>query len=149
MRHLVTASLTIASMACASAPPGPTDAEVRAALDGELQQVVREITMGNTEGVLARFASDGVMVLRGLRGGDGEPLDVDLTGTDQIRSFMNRVGAPPDFAMEVTGFSRSGDEAEQTGRWSIAREQAGTFVLNWRQTADGEWRIARWRFDGP
>jgi hypothetical protein len=148
MRRLVTAWLALALMACASAPRGPTDAEVRATLDDQLQPLVREVTMGSTEGFLAGFAADGVMVLRGVRDGEGEVLDLDLTGTDQIRSFMNEVGAVQGFVMEVTGFSRSGMEAEQTGDWSIAGEQTGTFVLSWRRTDDETWRIVRWRFDG-
>jgi hypothetical protein len=135
-------------MACASTPRGPTDAEVRAALDAQLQQLVRDVLAGNTASVLAQFASDAVMVLRGVIGPEGEVINVELTGTDQIGSFTNQTGPPPDFAMQVTGFTRSGTEAEQTGRWSLAGEQTGTFTVTWRDTAEGAWEIVRWRFEG-
>jgi hypothetical protein len=51
--------------------------------------------------------------------------------------------------MEVAAFERSGGEATQSGRWSVAGgEQAGTFSVNWLQSSDGMWRIVHWRFDG-
>ncbi len=143
------ACLAIASLACASAPRGPTDAEVRATLDERLQQVVGDIGLGNTEGVLTYFAADASMALRGVMGPDGAPLNVDLTGIDQIRPFMNQTGAPPEFYMQVSGFTRTGTEAEQTGRWSIAGEQTGPFTVRWRQSTDGAWLIVHWRFGGP
>jgi hypothetical protein len=98
--------------------------------------------------VVRWFAADGVMTVQGVMAGDGGMLNVELSGRERIATFLNQVPAPPDFYMQVSGFARTGDEAEQTGSWSIASEQSGTFGVNWRQNADGLWQIVRWDFVG-
>ncbi len=149
MRHLAAAWLVMAMMACASAPRGPTDEEVRTALDARLQEAASEVTMGNTEGVVGKFASDGVLALRGLMGPDGGMLNMDLAGADQIGSLLDGIGAAPGFVVEVTAFSRTASDAEQSGRWSVADgQQTGTFVVSWHQSDDGLWQIARWSLAG-
>jgi polyisoprenoid-binding protein YceI len=136
------------ALACASVPPGPTDAEVRAMLDAQLQDMVVAISAGEPSTVTGHFAPDGEMTIRGVLGGEGVVLNVDLSGTQQIQSFLNEAGAPPDFYMDVSAFDRTGTEAEQTGQWSITGEQKGTFTINWRQTSDGIWQVLRWHFAG-
>lgn len=148
MRMSFPAVAVVTALACASAPRGPSDSEVRASLDALLQEMVVAVSSGNPGGVVSHFASDGQMNVRGVLAGEGQILNVELTGPDQIRSFLLSAGAPPEFYMGVTRFERTGMEAEQAGEWSIAGEQTGTFTIGWRQTADGVWQVIRWDFVG-
>ncbi len=148
MRFSISAAAVCTAFACASAPRGPSDAEVRAMLDGELQDMVVAISSANPGPLVSHLAPDARMTIRGVIAGEGEIINVDLSGTQEIRSFLTSAGAPPDFYMGVTGFERSGTEAEQTGQWSIAGEQTGTFTISWQQTPDGIWQIRRWHFVG-
>jgi len=121
---------------------------VRSLLDTQLQDMVVAISSANPAGVVSHFAPDGQMTIRGVLAGEGELLNVDLSGTQQITSFLISAGAPPDFYMGVTTFERAGTEAEQTGNWSIAGEQTGTFTIAWHQTQEGIWQVTRWHFVG-
>ena len=147
MKGLSTSLLAIAMAACASTPPGPSDAEVRAQVDQALEQAVQAVRTGDTDSFLTYFAPQGTMKLRGIVGPDGAAINVDLVGPDQIRPFLIQVGPPPEFVMQVSGFSREGPQATQTGTWTIGGDQAGPFSLTWSRTEQGEWRIVAWRFD--
>jgi len=148
MRSLPVSCLLFCIAACASAPRGPTDAEVRAALDTQLQEMVSSLSAGNITNVVDHFVSDGVLIVRGVVGGDGQLINVEVAGPQQIQSFLNQAGAPPDFIMNVSAFERNGSRATQSGRWSIAGEQTGTFAIDWAQNADGSWQVVRWLFVG-
>lgn len=148
MRLSIPLAAVCVALGCASAPRGPTDAEVRATLDVQLQDMVAAISTANPAGVVGHMAPDGQMTIRNVLGGEGIVLNVDLAGTQEIRSFLASVGAPPDFYMGVTAFERSGTEADQTGQWSIAGEQTGTFSIHWVQMPDGMWQVTQWHFVG-
>jgi ketosteroid isomerase-like protein len=149
MRSLILSFAVIGLAACASAPSGPTDAEVRTALDAEVRGIEADVSAGNAAAVAARFAPDGRLVLNGVTGPNGEALDTQLTGEAQIRPFMESIGAPPAFTLTATQFARTGDDATQTGTWSVdGGAQSGSFTLDWRRQADGTWRILAWTLQG-
>jgi hypothetical protein len=148
MRFLSVAVLALSLGACASAPRGPTDAEVRAILDPALQEMSAAIVSGNISGFVNRFAPDGTMAVTGVMGGDGSVLNVELVGTQQIQGFLYQVGAPPSLDLQVSAFDRMDDTATQTGTWNLAGEQNGTFTVEWMQNAEGIWQVVRWQFHG-
>lgn len=136
-------------VACASGAPGPSDAEVQAQLEGELQAVVTAVRAGDAGGAVARFAPDARLVLTGIRDPNGQPLDGEIVGTDRIRGFLASVGAPPDFVMNAGSFVRAGDTVTQSGTWSVDDgAQSGSFTLEWRRTEEGTWRILAWNMRG-
>lgn len=146
MRFHTTVIALLFASACAAR--GPSDPEVRATLESSLAQVTQQIGRGDAAGVASRMTPDATLMLRGVAGPDGQLLNQDVEGAAAIRGFMGQVGAPPDFRMTSTGFARAGDTATQTGTWSIAGAQTGTFVLDWVAGDDGTWRIRRWRMEG-
>jgi hypothetical protein len=75
-------------------------------------------------------------------------MNEELAGIEKIRSFVNSVGAPPDFVMQASGFRRNGDEAIQTGDWRVASSQRGSFSVTWRRDSSNDWKIVTWVFDG-
>jgi hypothetical protein len=148
MRRLTTTLLAFSLVACATGGSGPGDTEVRARLDSQLQAIVQTVLAGNFDGFLGHFAPDGQMVVTNVIGPEGEPLNVNLTGHEQIRAFISQVGAPPDLAMNVTSFQLDGAAATQSGQWSIGAEQMGTFQINWGRTGDEMWQVRVFRFEG-
>lgn len=143
---LMFAAFTLA--ACASAPRGPSDAEVRADLEAQVLALAADVTGGSADAVFARLQPDGRLVLNGVVGPDGSVLDTTLSG-DQLRGFMSSIGPVPEFTMSPAQFSRDGDSATQTGTWSLAGgEQTGTFILEWRRGEEGMWRILSWTMTG-
>jgi len=134
-------------LACASAPRGPTDAEVRATLDQSLAEVVRAVQTGSVDAFMMSLASEPTMILRGVIGPDGSAMNMDLSSRAQIRDFMIQVGAPPQFGMTAAGFSRDAGSATQTGEWTVGGAQTGSFSVTWRQNEQGMWQITAWRFD--
>jgi len=147
MKRFAISALAVGIVACASAPRGPSDAEIQAQVDQVLQEAIAAVQRGDAESFLTHFEPRGTMVLRGVTGPDGTVMNVDLVGADQIRPFLQQVGTPPDFGMQVTAFRRDGMEAVQTGQWTVGGDQGGPFSLTWRSTEEGVWRIAIWRFD--
>ena len=148
MRQLTAVALAFGLSACASAGSAPSDADVRARLDTQLQAMVQTVLAGNVDGYLGNFAPDGQMVLTNVTGPDGEPLNVNLTGQEQIRAFMSQIPAPPELTMNVTSFRRDATDATQSGQWSIGGAQIGTFQLDWRRTSADVWQVRVFRFDG-
>ncbi len=147
MKTLVGFLSIIVLAACASAPRGPSDAELRAQVEGDLHQAVSAVQDGNVDAFAEHFAPDAAMSLHGVEGPDGV-INRDITGVDNIRGFLRNAGTPPNFEMTPTGFSRQGNDAVLTGTWSIANQQTGTFSLTYRQLSPDSWKIVTWRFDG-
>jgi hypothetical protein len=111
-----------------------------------LQEAIQAVATGNVDAFLTNFAPDAKMIIRGITGGDGSVINVDLNGVAEIRPFVMEAGAPPGFAMVVSEFQRNGAEAVQTGQWSIAEMQSGPFTITWRMGDGGSWRVVTWRF---
>lgn len=148
MRSILLPVAVLGFVACASAPPGPTDAEVRATLEASVDAMEREILAGNSAAVAQRFASDGRLVLANVAGPNGM-MNETIVGVPQVQAFMSSIGAPPQYQMTATEFARTGDTATQTGTWSVDGGAAGgSFILEWRRMDDGGWRIASWRLQG-
>jgi len=149
MRSHTVLALSLVMAACASAPPrGPDAGEVQTELDGEVTSVARAISGGQFSQVVARFAPDARLIVTGVPGPDGQPLNVDVSGHQPILGFLNGVGAPPEFEMNVTSFQLNGDVARQSGDWSAGGgEVSGAFTVEWLRAEEG-WLVRLWQFEG-
>jgi hypothetical protein len=148
MRRFTAIVFAFSLIACASAGTGAGDAEVRARLETQLQAMVQTVLAGNTDGFLGHFAPEGQLVLSNVTGPDGEPINANLAGHEQIRAFMSQIPAPPELAMNVTSFRQDGTDATQTGQWSIGGNQMGSFTIDWRRSSEELWQVRVFRFEG-
>jgi len=140
-RSTLTAMLAVAMAACASTPPGPSDAEVEAELQTNVQLMSQQVVAGATDQMLESFAEDARMSLQNVNG-----VSTEVTGHAAIRSVVSQAGAPPALSMTVQTFARTGDTATQDGIWDISG-LTGTFSIVWRR-ADGAWKITGFDFIG-
>lgn len=136
---LVLLSLLVA--ACATTPPGPSDAEVEAELQAHVEAVSQAVVAGDLNQMLAVFAEDARMSLENVNG-----VSAEVTGHAAIRSLVNQAGAPPSLSMMVQTFERNGDTAAQAGVWDISG-LIGSFNIAWER-ADGAWKITGFDFIG-
>lgn len=67
-RSMLPLMLTMVMAACASTPPGPTDAEVEAELQSHMGVLTERVVVGSTTEMLELFAEDARMNLQNING---------------------------------------------------------------------------------
>ena len=117
-------------------------------MESRFQAVVAAIGSGNVGTAMEFMEPEATLGVHGVAGPNGAVIRQDVQGTEQIRAFMIQAGAPPQLRMTPDTFTRTGDSVTQTGDWSIAGQETGTFVVDWHRGDAGEWRIRRMRLEG-
>jgi ketosteroid isomerase-like protein len=134
-----TSAAPVAPMAPAG-PAGPVD------LDAPRSAFSHAFTATDTTAFDSLFVPDGAVI--DMAGMDAEPLE----GSSGVRVFARRVlsdraSAGPRFTPDTVQLDDG--RARESGRWSWARgaqKNQGTYSIAWRQSADGRWRVAEYRF---
>ena len=151
MKRLTFALVALSGLACQE--QAPTDsAEVRAIIESHNTDLVRWYAEGQIDSAALVFAEDTWQM---------PPNSPPLVGREAYHAFWSQAASwgQWEFTLDAQDVVAQGSIAVERGKYTLrftpndqapegmaAIEDAGNYVVLWRQDADGEWRIV---WDAP